>query len=84
MSKKTGGAAFPHGVTVVGKSVNDASQGMALRDYFAAAALQGLLANSYAAERMEVLPMSGDEVGKFIVKSAYAYADCMLEEGGKS
>jgi hypothetical protein len=47
------------------------SQGMSLRDYFAAAALTGMLASG---------EWSG---GTEVAEGAYDYADAMLEEGAK-
>lgn len=47
-------------------------QGMSLRDYFAAKALQGILANADEANGLE------------FVQAAYAYADAMLKERAKS
>lgn len=63
MSDKTGGPAFP--VT------DDASDvpGMTLRDYFAAQAVQGLLA-------CPVQPQSGADM---YAQDAYVIADAMLE-----
>jgi len=61
-----GGAAFPcHTNPMPGKLAN-APQGMTLRDYFAAAALQGILANPI------------DASPELVVKSSYKYADAML------
>ena len=54
-------------------------QGMDLRDYFAAKALQGLLASSDSyVERFGVI----DSVDN-LVRSAYTYADAMMEERKK-
>ena len=65
--KKDGGPAFPsHGT--MGEVCE---HGMSLRDYFAAAALQGLLANT-----------SGTEVFDR-VQSAYYLADSMIAEREK-
>ena len=67
---KTGGAAFPRpcgefNIRGEGK-FNNSQDGMTLRDYFAAKAMQGLLANPEFYE---------DEVGY-----AYKIADAMLAE----
>lgn len=76
MSKETGGNAFPGHTNPRPGHLANAPQGMTLRDYFAATALQGMLA--YA----------GDEVrGNYHTNStptdtaelAYRYADAMLE-----
>ena len=47
MTKETGGTAFPYSGVHKGKAENIIvdSQGMTLRDYFAAKAMQGRLAN---------------------------------------
>ena len=72
--KKDGGPAFPH-------EYGDACPGMTLRDYFAAKAMQGLLA----------CPVDGRDLktGKLWectadrVAAAYSYADAMLAERDK-
>ena len=60
------------------KSVNvfDDNDGMDLRDYFAAAALQGLIAGCYA----------GNNAGFTVygnVYAAYEYADAMMKARGQ-
>jgi hypothetical protein len=66
MSKdKTGGPAFPCDLTMYDKEVQVQMQGMTLRDYFAAKAMQGICARvqwSYSGA----------------AKDAYEYADAML------
>jgi hypothetical protein len=58
--------AFPSSRVILGKTVN--SDGMSLRDYFAAKALQGLVANpSHTLEDQEYS------------EAAYMLADAMLE-----
>ena len=64
MSKDTGGAAFPT------KNVC----GMTLRDYFAAKAMQGMLANPKLQEQILKAGQS------WIEKSAWSVADAMLKE----
>lgn len=52
--------------------------GMTLRDYFAAAALQGIL---HEATRDEILDMSkGTKGGAIEAMAAYKWADAMLKE----
>jgi hypothetical protein len=51
--------------------------GMTLRDYFAAKAMQGLLANPKLAN--EILKNGGAQSG-WIEDSAWAFADAMLKE----
>lgn len=62
---KTGGPAFPCETRYV-----KYNPGMSLRDYFAAKAIQGMLAHGEHAE-------GG---WKRLVAAAYSYADAMLEE----
>ena len=66
MSKDTSGPAFPHHFTQ--DSVGDCT-GMSMRDYFAAKAMQTLVAEAG-------LPT-------YVARDAYAYADAMLEARGK-
>ena len=66
--EKTGGSAFP---LPMGSETTQGSEGMTLRDYFAAKAMQGLLANSETNRAWGV-----DENAKY----AYKQADAMLEE----
>ena len=76
MSKDNGGPAFPFGQTddQSGQLVNGwGSEGMTLRDYFAAKAMQGMIA-SYGCSRSEV---------DVIAESAYDCADAMLKERAK-
>ena len=63
---KTGGPAFP--TTKPLDSWGDPNQGMTLRDYFAAKALQGLLAGSLKSVELGVI--AGD---------CYKMADAMLK-----
>jgi hypothetical protein len=51
-------------------------QGMSLRDYFAANALQGLLANPKLANQ---ILKEGGAFGGWIEKAAYGWADAMME-----
>lgn len=68
-------SAFP----VQGMSLRNGQQfqavyydGMTLRDYFAAKAMQGALSNAYVAERYQMKTWE-------IAKEAYEMADAMLE-----
>ena len=61
---------------VVGSLSIAKSQGMTLRDYFAAKALQGLLANPKL--QKEILGQGGCLSG-WIEDSAYGFADAMLK-----
>lgn len=70
MSKKTGGSAFPY------EERNSEGQpyldhfGMTLRDYFAAKAMQGMLANQH--------PYQASDEHMF-ARDAYVMADAMLK-----
>lgn len=72
MSKETGGPAFPgqydHGHTV------ESWTGMTLRDYFAANAMQGMLANPN--QDYAPLTLKAQEA---VVEGAYEMADAMLK-----
>lgn len=76
MSKENGGPAFPFGQTDPnsGQLVNGwGSEGMSLRDYFAAKALAGILAD----------PNSATVTTERVAIAAYDYADAMLAERAK-
>ena len=64
MNKETGGPAFPQFVLSNGGAYVEG--GMTLRDYFAAKAMQGMLADG----------RTGDE---YVSNLAYQYADAMLK-----
>ena len=75
-----GGAAFPLPKQVFGENIHleYADKGITMRDYFAAAALQGLIFhNSF-----------GEVSDENIAKGSYQYADAMIEatteEGGEA
>lgn len=63
MNDKTGGPAFP-----LGNTPEEWMNGMTLRDYFAAKAMQGLIAGGGDFERFSDL-----------ASDSYAIADAMLE-----
>lgn len=67
-----GGPAFPQLVIFEGRPV-EAVDGMRLRDYFAAAALQGMCASG------EKWAAAVQANGVSIHKMAYAHADAMLK-----
>jgi hypothetical protein len=64
MTTNTGGPAFPH------QSSNPIRAGMTLRDYFAAMAMQGMLAREY------VRPLRIEDL---FACDAYIMADAMLK-----
>ena len=78
MSNNNGGPAFPFGQTdsMSGQLVNGwGSEGMTLRDYFAAKAMQGLLSSAnFSAEFINE---------GHIFAAAYKMADAMIKEREK-
>ena len=81
---KTGGPAFPVSALVYNDDGGDPTtiihDGMTLRDYFAAKALQGLLANPKLSN--EILKHGGAASG-WIEDSAWAFGDAMLKARGE-
>lgn len=75
MSKKTGGQAFP----IPSTDWNMYHEGMTLRDYFAAKALQGILS---AGTGLNVGPSHVEEMEGF-AKTIYLVADAMLRARGE-
>ena len=69
MSEYTGGAAFP----LEGSAKRGAQSGMTLRDYFAAKAMQSMVAAEFA----------GTVIYGSWAESAYAMADAILKERAK-
>lgn len=87
-NKNTGGPAFPRPKSPKGEytdsDVPGAQTGMSLRDYFAAKALQAIIANDQLAGRIERDPQNkGLILGKVIAREAYALADNLIEERAK-
>ena len=72
--EKTGGPAFPFEMASDFDGVR--CKGMTLRDYFAAKAMQGLLANGWCSEQREIAPNMGE---REVAQDAYRLADAMLE-----
>ena len=74
--RETGGSAFPHD--------GFCRDGMMLRDYFAAKALNGLLSNKLSMQNMIAKKIeSPEEAAKEWAYSAYKIADAMLAERNK-
>ena len=80
--KNDGGSAFP---VSIGSQVDqhEASRGMSLRDYFAAAALQGRCANPRLQENMEKAEFPAEHAAEKYAEYAYEIADAMLREREK-
>lgn len=75
MSKDTGGPAFPVPV----QNYKD-QEGMTLRDYFAAKAMQGMLCNGFIPN---IAQMSPTQHNFDYVTAAYRLADAMISERAK-
>lgn len=82
MSKDTGGAAFPRPASEDPHLRNcdyEAQDGMTLRDYFAAKAMQSVILNIGYDIKCE----PGATVAEVISHQAYSLADAMLAERAK-
>ena len=76
-----GGPAFPR---LYARSDEDGRSGMTLRDYFAAAALQGLLSdNETIAATYRTAKQAGVGLSKAMAAYSYEYADAMMAERGR-
>lgn len=73
MSTKTGGYAFPTNQEALAYDCG----GMELRDYFAAHALNGLVANSWS---KAICARSPENAAKEAAQLSYQMADAMLKE----
>lgn len=74
MTDKTGGAAFPASGHPDMQFV--AQEGMSLRDYLAAKAMNGILANN------AMIDTATDQTLEWVAKNAYQMADAMLKARG--
>ncbi len=74
MPDKTGGAAFPASGHPDMQFV--AQEGMSLRDYLAAKAMNGIIANN------AMIDTSTDQTLEWVAKNAYQMADAMLKARG--
>lgn len=74
MTDKTGGAAFPASGHPDMQFV--AQEGMTLRDYFAAKAMNGILSNP------AMIDTATDQTIEWVAKNAYQMADAMLKARG--
>lgn len=80
---KTGGSAFPciRTTSFMGTPQQESFEGMTLRDYFAAKAMQGILASPVAFTlRGEPITYGESQIAEL----AYQYADAMLKQRNKS
>lgn len=69
----TGGPAFP---SKFHNGWGEPEKGMTLRDYFAAKAMQGLLASHWCEVAREMTPSTGERT---LADDAYAIANAMLK-----
>jgi hypothetical protein len=76
MITNTGGPAFPELKQDERWKTLSVTSGMTLRDYFAAKAMQGLLANP---KLQDQIIKEGGAFGGWVEHSAYGWADAMLE-----
>jgi len=76
MSKETGGAAFP---LPMGSETVEGQEGMTLRDYFAAKAMNAYISTAAAPCIVGGLDGAEDE----LAKGAYKMADAMLRARGQ-
>lgn len=76
MSANDGGPAFPY----VCKEVGHYSDGMSLRDYFAAKAMQSMVAAEFAMYAVEHHHPGGMCAGERWAQQAYQMADAMMAE----
>lgn len=83
MEREFGGFAFPQTDFLVdGSTANYGEAGMTLRDYFAAQAMQGLLAAGWCANLRN--DHYGENAGNSTVaRDAYMMADAMLKARGQ-
>ena len=80
--KGVGVLAFPRPRSEGEYSVHDAQEGMTLRDYFAAKAMQALLHPSHFIVLSEMTPKGGSHVAA-VAREAYWTADAMLAARGQ-
>lgn len=74
IEQKNGGPAFP---------ILQECEGMSLRDYFAAKALQGLIAGVIGGDRKISTTDDKPVTEEALVQQAYFFADAMLAERAK-
>lgn len=74
--------AFPHAYAENMVYLN-ADHGMTLRDYFAAAALTGIVANPDHSKFMAGMGVNAEQFRKDCTSAVYLYADAMLAERAK-
>jgi len=83
MSKNNGGPAFPTKAYDLEREQLVREEGMTLRDWFAAKAMQGIYACPVQLYRADGTPMPDPLTSADIAKMAYEEADAMLAEREK-
>ena len=83
---KDGGPAFPQRIERPNGLMTETTTyfGMSLRDYFAAAALQGQIASMTNADVVRQLQAMTDDPWRFCADSALKFADAMIAARGES
>ena len=84
MSQNNGGPAFPTKSYDSDRMLWVEEEGMTLRDYFAAKAMQGIYACPVQLYRADGTPMPDPLTSADIAKMAYEEADAMLAEREKN
>lgn len=86
-NQSNGGPAFPFGRQVIAENylgvereIESNQPGMTLRDYFAAKAMQGYLANSWQAQELDATGDSSREQMAIVAEISYVMADALLAE----
>lgn len=80
-SKKDGGLVFPRPVIIQGKETEWGCPGISLRDYFAAKAMLGLLAQKTNEDMHDFAQECS--IAEGIADASYIIADAMLKEREK-
>lgn len=91
-TKDTGGTAFPSTQYAAGVSPSGHSDGITLRDYFAAKAMHGLIVEPVSGNQSctqyltEAEPGDAENKGARLARAAYVMADAMLRarNGGQA
>lgn len=79
-NQPNGGPAFPKAGLDPWGAAKSVETGMTLRDYFAAKAMQGYLANSWQAQELDATGDSSREQMAIVAEISYVMADALLAE----
>lgn len=86
MSKNDGGSAFPHEEQMDSftSKIIQCSQGLSIRDYFAAKAMQGMLSNDEMISRYGACAKENNISPDIVLATAaYGISDAMISERAK-